>query len=120
MRIIAAFAALVFVLAFVFAPQPHRHARAANTPTAVSVVYYDGVYTRGWTWRTDTGVAGGQVQLIEKTGSLTKHNIKWDDASVTGHPSYLTKTAASAASPAAGKLAWKASHDFTAAANGKT
>ncbi|MCL2751431.1 MAG: metallophosphoesterase [Firmicutes bacterium] len=94
---------------------------AAAAPTAISVAYYDGVYTRGFTWRTDQTVSDGYVQIVEKTGAMTKANVDWSD------PSVQTVTAVSPGN-LPGTLTgdtvnikvWKAHHDFTEDAEGKT
>lgn len=96
------------------------YAAASPTPVAISVTYYDGVYTRGWNWRTGQTVTIGQVQLVEKTGNLTKDNIKETDWAKG-----ITVSAARMQVPPNALNdgpyhIWRANYDFTAAANGKT
>ena len=96
-------------------------AYASALPTAVSVTYYDGVYTRGWTWRTDKTATEGYVQVVEKKEGMTKANFDdWDNgeivdtavaSSVSLQPSAIGDTTP--------QYVWKANYNFTSAANGK-
>ena len=118
LKLFALSAVIIFAApAFITLPQG-VYAAASPTPTAVSVTYYDGVYTRGFTWKTSQSVPSGEVQITEKTDGMTKNNIDWSTA--------LRVTAASENLPAtaigdtANNKVWKAHYNFGASAEGKT
>ncbi|MCL2751720.1 MAG: metallophosphoesterase [Firmicutes bacterium] len=120
-KILAAIAAVVFVFAFWLSALPARTAYASTAaPTAISVTYYNGVYTRGWNWRTESAVTDGVVQLVEKTGSVSKFNVKFDSPDITVTATSSSNLPGGATGDTSANKIWKANHDFTAAADGKT
>ncbi|MCL2752007.1 MAG: metallophosphoesterase, partial [Firmicutes bacterium] len=117
LRTFAAALTLMFVLAVFALPvfMQARNAAAAGSaaPQAITVTYYDGVYTRGWTWRTSDAITVGEVQIIEQTGSLNKTNVNWTDSAVFS-------VAATRVGALDGYSVFKAQYDFGSAAHGKT
>jgi len=117
-RVLSVFTAIVLAAAVFVAAgtwlRPMMAYAAPADPTHIAVTYYDGPYTRGFTWQTATGVTEGKVQIVEKTGTMTKSTVDWSAA--TEAPA----ASASAAYNDGTFLSWKASHDFTPAAAGKT
>lgn len=132
------FAAALAAFFVITAAPAGAYANASKTPTAVSVTYYDGVYTRGFTWRTDRDVTDGQVWILEKTGgmpeSITNSDALWNSPSVikvtlaAGDVFYSDHLPSTGTSTEYGVICtddslyrvWKANYDFTAAAAGKT
>ena len=111
--------AIVLAAAVLFAVgtlAPFNAYAAGPDPEHITVTYYDGPYTRGFTWQTATGVTGGEVQMVEKTGSMTKTTVDWTAANVITVPA----TGSSIAYTDGTFLSWKADHNFGPAANGKT
>lgn len=113
-----------FVLFFVFTAVPAAVFADASELGAVSVVYYNGVYTRGFTWRTSQTVTNGYVQIVEKTGAATKQDIDWDALNNSG--AVIEKAAESSGLPAnasgfaVNTKVWKVNYTFTSAADGRT
>ena len=116
-KVFAGLLALVFALSL-FSALP-RTAYASEIPSAVSVTYYDGVYTRGWTWRTDQNVLSGEVQIIEKKGSVTKQNADWSNPDIT-QAALSSNLPGGATGDTTNNKIWKANYNFTSAADGKT
>jgi len=114
-------AAAVFVAAGTWLRPIIAYAAPAD-PTLITVTYYDGPLTRGFTWQTETGVTGGEVQIVEKTGTMTKSTVDWAAAvKVPAESSVIAYRNGVTGTPAMKDfLTWKADYDFTAAADGKT
>ncbi|MCL2796651.1 MAG: metallophosphoesterase family protein [Firmicutes bacterium] len=105
------FAALIFVL-----PEPLAVRGAGAEPTHITVCYYDGPFSRGWTWQTESGVADGEVQITEKTAGMAGEEVDWAAPGATKVPA----TASPFAYGTVGTLAWKADYDFEPLSDGKT
>ena len=111
--VLAFIAALVFT--FVFALIPHTvYADSSVQPQAISVCYYDGILTRGFTWRTDRTVNTGEVQIIEKTGSITKQNVNWSNSAVIKVTADFKDGLDGAAGGVPPQRIWKANYTFAA------
>ncbi|MCL2797542.1 MAG: bacterial Ig-like domain-containing protein [Firmicutes bacterium] len=129
-KILSALAAVLLAVAVFFTAASWlnslRAYAAPADPVMVTVTYYDGPLTRGFTWQTETGVTGGKVQLVEKTGALTKSTVseaEWaagtQVTAVSSSVNYVN-TSGQATTPVKAYLTWKAAHTFTAADSGKT
>ena len=49
-------------------------------PEGIAVTYYDGIYSRGFTWSTDSTVNNSYLYIIKKTKGMTEDNVNWDKA----------------------------------------
>lgn len=53
----------------------------ANTPTRITMSYYDGTAnSRGFNWVTNTTITSSALSIIKKTGAMSKATVDWTGA----------------------------------------